>query len=101
MNIVKIGTLGRMSIPASIRSSLNWQIGDTLEILAAGETVTIRKTEPGAAYEKRLLDINGRLHLPVVIRKAVDLHINDTVELLVAGDTVIVVKRESAEEENN
>lgn len=46
----QIDDLGRIVIPAEVRKTLNWEVRDPLEIYTSGDSVILKKYQPGCIF---------------------------------------------------
>ena len=52
-----IDNLGRIVIPKELRSSLEWNVGDNIEIFTSGDKVVLRKFQPADIFTGETEDL--------------------------------------------
>ncbi|MBQ9605528.1 MAG: AbrB/MazE/SpoVT family DNA-binding domain-containing protein [Firmicutes bacterium] len=58
-----IDNLGRIVIPKELRSSLEWNVGDNIEIFTSGDKVVLRKFQPADVFTgetEELIEYEGK-----------------------------------------
>lgn len=71
----KVDELGRIVIPIELRRTLKIEQGDSLEIYTEGETVILKKYEPGCIFCGNAKDVTlfkGKNVCPECMPKATD-----------------------------
>ncbi len=72
----KVDELGRVVIPIELRRTLNLNQSDALEIFVDGESIILRKYEPGCTFcgnANDIRDFRGKVICGRCIREVVDL----------------------------
>lgn len=90
----KVDALGRIVLPIGMRSIMNWDIGDSIEIFVKNGGIYLKKFDSSNIVSGmvRNLDTLGRIVIPMEIRRTFDIRSNDGIEILLNSGQIILKK---------